>query len=432
VLFVGLDLAWSPRNPSGFAVLTESGRVRETSGRLGSDDEIIDALVRTLPADTPGLVAVDAPLAVPNETGARPCDREVAAVFRQFEAGPHPANRQTLAKYGGLRGEEIRRRLERLGFQHSAHVGRQVPGRQVIEVFPHPAMVSLFGLDRTLKYKARKGRGTDTRRAELQRLLDYLLALRGADPPLHLPDDVVGLDLDGKKGRALKEAEDVLDAIVCAYSALYAWHRGPRGYAAYGRGAVEADPEAGHMVVPMTPEAWERIKTKRLLFVDRDGTLNRSLGQRPPNHPSEVEILPGVVRGLHHAASLGWRVVVVTNQGGVAFGYHTHRGAWLTLEAVLDALPVTADAAYLCPHHPHGKDARYAMACPNRKPEPGFLLDALARFGAEANECLFVGDMDTDRLAAEAAQVPFRWAWDYFGDEFPRPEEGPAVPGAAP
>jgi len=174
--------------------------------------------------------------------------------------------------------------------------------------------------------------------------------------------------------------------------------------------------------VPMTRAAWERIKTRLLLFMDRDGTLNRSLGHRPPNDPREVEILPGVARRLHRAASLGWRLVVVTNQGGVAFGYQTHRQAWLTLQAVLDALPVTFDAVYLCPHHPHGTDPRYAVACPNRKPEPGFLLDALARYGARPEECLIVGDMDTDRLAAEAAGVPFRWAQDYFGGIAPAPQ----------
>ncbi|HSJ56861.1 MAG TPA: HAD-IIIA family hydrolase [Anaerolineae bacterium] len=421
MLFVGLDLAWSPRNPSGLAVLDEGGQIVEVSGGLGSDDEIVDTLARLLPGEHPGLIAIDAPLAVPNETGARPCDREVAAVFGRFEAGPHPANRHALGRYGGLRGEEIRRHLESLGFHHSSVVGRGVPTRQVIEVFPHPAMVVLFGLGRTLKYKPRKGRDTETRRAELGRLIDHLVALQVADPPLHLTDDVLALDVATRKGRRLKEAEDVLDAIVCAYSALHAWRHGPRGYAVYGQGAVQPDQEAGHILVPMTAAAWDRIKTDRLLFVDRDGTLNRSLGDRPPNRPGEVEILPAVGRALHHAASLGWRLVLVTNQGGVAFGYQTHRQAWRTLEAVLDALPVRFDAVYLCPHHPHGSDPRYAVACPNRKPEPGFLLDALARYDARPEECLFVGDMDTDRLAAEAAGVPFRWAWDYFADAFPRP-----------
>ena len=158
-----------------------------------------------------------------------------------------------------------------------------------------------------------------------------------------------------------------------------------------------------------------------MLLLDRDGTLNRSLGDRPPNHPGEVELLPGVARKLHHQASLGWRLVIVTNQGGVAHGYQTHRQAWSTHQAVLDALPVSIDASYLCPHHPEGTEPLYAVPCPSRKPAPGAVLDALARFGASPADCLFVGDHETDCQAAEAAGVPFAWAWEFFGPGFPKP-----------
>jgi histidinol phosphatase-like enzyme len=75
------------------------------------------------------------------------------------------------------------------------------------------------------------------------------------------------------------------------------------------------------------------------------------------------------------------------------------------------------EASYLCPHHPEGTVQRYAIACPNRKPAPGAILDALDRFQAQPQECLFVGDQDSDRLAAEAAEVPFRWAGEFFGYE---------------
>lgn len=423
VRFVGIDLAWSPRNPSGAAVLSADGRVLEVTGELGEEDEILGLVERILPASAPGLVAVDAPLAVPNETGMRPCDREVGEVFRRFQAGPYPANRRALGRYGGLRGEIIRQRLQGSGFAHSPDIPRQAAVRQVVEVFPHPATVTLFNLDRTLKYKARKGRDYQQRWQALGRLRDYLCSLVIAAPPLHVAGELAGMKIDGLRGKKLKEVEDLLDAIVCAYSALYAWHHGPRGYAAYGRGASEGDEKAGHILVPMTPQAWERIKGRRLLLLDRDGTLNRSLGDRPPNHPHEVEILPGVGRKLHHLASLGWRLVVISNQGGVAFGYQTHRQAWATQRGVLDALPVQVDASYLCPHHPGGTEERYAVDCPNRKPAPGALLDALARFQAQPQDCLFVGDRDSDHEAAIAAGVPFAWAWEFFGNGFPMPED---------
>lgn len=412
--FIGIDLAWSPRNASGAAVLSAAGRLLEATGGLGSDDEILALVERVLPEGAPGLIAVDAPLAVPNERGARPCDRELGSVFCRFQAAPYPANRTTLGRYGGLRAEAIRKRLGGLGFRHSPHIVRQAEVRQVVEVFPHPAIVSLFDLERTLKYKARKGRDYAQRWEALARLRDHLANLKFTDPPLHLPAELAEMALEGRKGKRFKEVEDQLDAVVCAYSGLHAWHHGPRGYALYGGGAGDGDKEAGHILVPMTPRSWQRIKGRRLLLLDRDGTLNRSLGDRPPNHPHEVEILPGVGRELHHRASLGWRLAIVSNQGGVAFGYQTHRQAWATQRAVEDALPVGIDASYLCPHHPEGSDPVYAVDCPNRKPAPGALLDAMARFGARPEDCLFVGDRDSDREAAEAAGIPFAWAWEFF------------------
>lgn len=406
--FVGIDLAWSPRNHSGGVVLSASGQLLAATAILGDDDEVLDFITTAVPANSSGLIAVDAPLAVPNETGARLCDRQVAAVFSRFEAAPYPANRRNLERYGGLRAEAIRQRLQFLGFRHDPYIKCRVPTRQVIEVFPHPAIVSLFHLERTLKYKARSKRDYALRWRELARLRDYLSSLADADPPLRLPPDVAKMPIQGLRGRSFKEAEDLLDALVCAYSAFYAWLNGLRGYAVYGSATQ------GHILVPMTPSMWTRIKTSRLLFLDRDGTLNHSLGNRPPNHPAEVRLMPGVASRLHRCAAMGWRIVIVTNQGGIAFGYQTEPQAHATHRAVLDALPVEVDASYLCPHHPDGTIPHYAITCSSRKPSPGAILNALARFGAEPQSCLFVGDQDTDRLAAEAAGVPFKWAWEFF------------------
>jgi histidinol-phosphate phosphatase family protein len=415
VRFVGIDLAWSPRNRSGGAVLSADGRLLHATSTLSTDAGIVEFVAAALPANAPGLVAIDAPLVVPNESGARPCDRQVAAVFGRFQAGPYPANRHNLGRYGGLRAETISRQLQALGFRLDPDVTRRTPTRQVVEVFPHPAIVSLFDLPRTLKYKSRPGRDYPLRWRELARLRDHLAGLASAEPPLHLNPALATLPIGGQRGRAFKETEDLLDAVVCAYAAMYAWHHGPRGYAVYGTAA------AGHILVPMTPSMWERIKIPRLLLLDRDGTLNRSPGNRPPNHPGEVEILPGVGAALRRYAALGWRIVIVTNQGGIAFGYQSEAQARVIHRTVLDALPVAVDATYLCPHHPEGTIGRYAIACPNRKPAPGAILDALARFQARPGDCLFVGDQDTDRQAAQAASVPFCWAQSFFAT-------GPALP----
>lgn len=381
------------------------------SATLGDDQEVVRFVTDALGPRSPGLIAIDAPLAVPNERGGRECDRQVASMFARFEAAPYPANRQNLARYGGLRAEAIREQLHRLGFRHDPYLPGRRPARQLIEVFPHPATVSLFHLERTLKYKARASRSYPARWQELAMLRDHLASLAQADPPLILPEDLASAPIHGLRGRQFKETEDLLDALVCAYSALFAWYHGPRGTAVYG------DADTGHILVPMTAEMWQRIRTGRLLFLDRDGTLNRTFPDRPPHDPAEIELLPGVARTLHRQAAMGWRLVIITNQAGVAFGYLTEGQAWATHQALLDALPVPVEDSYLCPHHPQGTLPEYALPCPNRKPAPGAVLDALRRFEARPERCLFVGDQETDRQAAGSAGVPFIWAQEFFGRE---------------
>jgi D-glycero-D-manno-heptose 1,7-bisphosphate phosphatase len=154
--------------------------------------------------------------------------------------------------------------------------------------------------------------------------------------------------------------------------------------------------------------------SERLLFLDRDGTLNRSLGHRPPDVPEEVELLPNVASTLARHAADGWKLVVITNQGGVSQGYLSEAQARAVLQHVVDLLSVPIAATYLCPHMPGAPVAEYDLDCPNRKPRPGFILNALERFGAQPADCLLVGDAVTDRQAAQAAGVPFCWADRFF------------------
>jgi D-glycero-D-manno-heptose 1,7-bisphosphate phosphatase len=152
----------------------------------------------------------------------------------------------------------------------------------------------------------------------------------------------------------------------------------------------------------------------RLLVLDRDGTLNRSLGHRPPNAVEEVDLFEDLASPLFPYVDQGWKLVIVTNQGGVASGYISDEQAHTVQQRVIDLLPVPIAAAYLCPHMPGAAVPRYDLDCPNRKPRPGFILHALQRFGAQPHDCLLVGDSITDRDAAHAAHVPFRWADQFF------------------
>jgi predicted RNase H-like nuclease len=242
--FVGLDLAWSERNTSGAVVLASHGGTATPvawEDSLGEDREIIQFLLSQL-GEAPALVAIDAPLVVPNLTGARRCDRELSHVYREREAGALPANRARLGPR--VRGEALVRKLALHGFGHSLQVPPRRPARQLIEVYPHPAAVELFGLEKTLKYKARPGRPLPFRQRELARYRQLLLSLADYVPSLEARSLLERLDPRKARGRALKRLEDLLDALFCAYIACYIWWHGPLGYRCFG------DLKEGYILVP--------------------------------------------------------------------------------------------------------------------------------------------------------------------------------------
>ena len=230
---LGIDLAWSPRNPSGVCALASSGIVID-EGTLVTDDEIL-AWVRRH-GSALATVAIDAPLLVPNETGKRPCETAVSREYGARHAGPHSSNRALMTRVNGtIRGEDIAAELAHDGYGHPWSGS----DRTLIEVFPHPALIEMFGLPERLMYK--KGRVAE-RRSGLRRLDRLIATLDEADPPAHFVPLALG---DGIRGRALKNVEDLLDARVCAWIALRWSHARHRGIELYG------DAETGHIAVPI-------------------------------------------------------------------------------------------------------------------------------------------------------------------------------------
>lgn len=251
--FVGLDLAWSPRNNSAAVVLEASAAVATWCGhaeRLGDDAELL-AFLRQAAGTGPALIAIDAPLVVPNVEGARPVDRQITSLFGRYGAGCYPAYRNRPG--GCTRGERIVDGLSAAGFVQNPYIHTRQAVRSVFEVYPHPAMISLFELDRTLKYKARPKRSLDLRRSELVRLRDFITSLRHRQPAMFMPAIVTHRRIDALRGVAFKRYEDLLDAAVCAYIAFYAWYWGPESYQVYG------DMGTGYILVPMTEWMRQRL-----------------------------------------------------------------------------------------------------------------------------------------------------------------------------
>jgi predicted RNase H-like nuclease/ppGpp synthetase/RelA/SpoT-type nucleotidyltranferase len=240
--FVGVDLAWGERRPTGLAVLDADGHLVHLSAQT-TDESILTALAPFVGGRC--LVAVDAPLVVANPTGNRPCEAALNRDFARFDAGAHPSNTGKPELAGTPRGARLATRLD-LDIDPASRAGRRA-----IEVYPHPATVALFRLGRTLKYKNKKGRTLPQLRSELLALMRHLEGLRGSAPPMFVDDAppwkalVAAVESAGRKSD-LRVAEDQVDAVVCAYVALFA-ERQPDRTTTYG------DLETGYIITPTLP-----------------------------------------------------------------------------------------------------------------------------------------------------------------------------------
>jgi D-glycero-D-manno-heptose 1,7-bisphosphate phosphatase len=151
----------------------------------------------------------------------------------------------------------------------------------------------------------------------------------------------------------------------------------------------------------------------RLLVFDADGTLRRTTvpGQPCPNAPHEWELIAGVREQL---AVIDWDRIafgLCSNQGGVGMGLLSALVARTMLEQL--ALDATGrswpeEAVQMCPHAPRA-------GCRCRKPEPEMLRRIMRHYHAEADETLYVGDLESDERTAERAGVRFTYAARFFG-----------------
>jgi D-glycero-D-manno-heptose 1,7-bisphosphate phosphatase len=145
------------------------------------------------------------------------------------------------------------------------------------------------------------------------------------------------------------------------------------------------------------------VKNKAV-FVDRDGTINEEIG-----HLGEVgkfRLYPDSAKAIRMLNKAGYKVVVVTNQAGVARGYFTEENVeeiHAHMKAELAKEGATVDAIYYCVHHPEFGNGSYKQACSCRKPEPGMLLQAAADLDIDLSSSYMIGDTAKDMVAGKRA-----------------------------
>lgn len=186
----------------------------------------------------------------------------------------------------------------------------------------------------------------------------------------------------------------------------------PVAIAAWFRRFEAPSTEEGFASVTVAP--YERVMgpeyRHRALILDYDGTLRQTRsGAIFPREPSDVLALPGRAEVLTRYREAGWRLLGVSNQGGVAAGMLTYEMALAGIGETQKQLGLRIDTRF-CPH-----PAR-PVKCWCRKPLPGFAVEFVERYRLDPAQCIYVGDMDSDARFAAGAGFRYFDAAPFFAD----------------
>lgn len=155
----------------------------------------------------------------------------------------------------------------------------------------------------------------------------------------------------------------------------------------------------------------------KCFFFDRDGVLIKNYGYL--NDISKLKWLKGAINSTKILNKKKIRVIIITNQSGIARGFFTEKELnkfHKMMNFILKKKGGIIDKLYYCPYHPNGKIKKYKRKSNLRKPDNGMLLKAMKQFKLHPSECVMIGDQRSDYLCAKKSKVYFEYKKKYALD----------------
>lgn len=147
--------------------------------------------------------------------------------------------------------------------------------------------------------------------------------------------------------------------------------------------------------------------TQRTAFLDRDGIINVDHGY--VYRVEDFQFVEGFPELALSLKKLGYLLIVITNQSGVARGLYSlgdvHTFHKQISQQLYEAVGVRIDGFYICPHHPKGNVSAFAIECNCRKPKPGLIEKAMADYAIDLSQSFVLGDKDSDVETALIAGI---------------------------
>lgn len=144
----------------------------------------------------------------------------------------------------------------------------------------------------------------------------------------------------------------------------------------------------------------------KALFIDRDGVINKEKDY--VHHIGDFEFLPGIFSSLREFNSLGFLIVIITNQAGIGRGFYSEEDfksltKWMLEEFSKNEVHITD--VYFDPNHPEHGQGKYKKESYDRKPNPGMILKAAKKYEISLDDSILVGDKLSDIAAGINAGV---------------------------